>query len=90
MVKLGTITPAGADVYSYAGDENDLVLDPQLKKHLAHWGIDMDTMEKTAKTMAELQARPCPGSDRPRCPRQHLFCARCMLRQARAVLCTCK
>lgn len=24
-VKLGTITPHGADVYSYAGDEDDMV-----------------------------------------------------------------
>ena len=55
VVKLGTITPQGADVYSYATDEDDLVLDPLLKQHLAHWGIDMDTMEKTAKTMSELQ-----------------------------------
>ncbi|KAG7673554.1 hypothetical protein KSW81_006756 [Nannochloris sp. 'desiccata'] len=36
VVKLGTITPSGADVYSYAEDENDM-------------------MEKTEKTMAELQ-----------------------------------
>ena len=33
-VKLGTITPDGkADVYSY--DEDDMVLDPHLDKHLA-------------------------------------------------------
>lgn len=57
VVKLGTITPHGADVFSYAADENDLVLDPHLKAHLRHWGVDMDTMEKTAKTMSELQAR---------------------------------
>ena len=41
MVKLGTITPAGADVFSYAPDEGDMVTDPHLKRHLAHWGIDM-------------------------------------------------
>jgi len=29
-VKLGTVTPHGADVYSYAPDENDMVLDPKL------------------------------------------------------------
>ena len=29
-VKLGTITPHGADVYSYAPDEDDMVLDPKL------------------------------------------------------------
>lgn len=30
VVKLGTITPNGADVYSYASDENDMVQDPYL------------------------------------------------------------
>lgn len=30
VVKLGTITPYGADVYSYASDENDMVQDPYL------------------------------------------------------------
>ena len=43
-VKLGTITPDGADVYSYA--EDDMVDDPLLSKHLAHWGIDIMAMEK--------------------------------------------
>lgn len=28
VVKLGTITPAGADVYSYAPDENDMASFP--------------------------------------------------------------
>lgn len=55
VVKLGTITPAGADVYSYAPDEDDMVLDPELPRHLAHWGINMLAMEKTEKSMAELQ-----------------------------------
>lgn len=41
VVKLGTITPHGADVYSYAPEEDDMVLDPHLARHLAHWGIDM-------------------------------------------------
>jgi ubiquitin carboxyl-terminal hydrolase 5/13 len=54
-VKLGTITPSGADVYSYAPDEDDMVLDPHLAQHLAHWGINMLQQEKTEKTMAELQ-----------------------------------
>lgn len=30
VVKLGTITPHGADVFSYAPDENDMVEDPKL------------------------------------------------------------
>ena len=41
VVKLGTITPHGADVYSYAPDEDDMVMDPLLAEHLAHWGINM-------------------------------------------------
>lgn len=52
-VKLGTITPDGADVYSY--DEDDMVLDPKLPEHLSHFGIDMMTMEKTERTMTELE-----------------------------------
>ncbi|MEW5315258.1 MAG: hypothetical protein WDW38_006701 [Sanguina aurantia] len=54
-VKLGTITPSGGDVFSYAEDENDMVTDPDLAQHLSHWGINMMQMEKTEKTMAELQ-----------------------------------
>lgn len=55
VVKLGTITPSGADVYSYASDEDDMVLDPWLGDHLSHWGINMMKMEKTDKSMTELQ-----------------------------------
>ena len=40
-MKLGTITPHGADVYSYAADEDDMVTDPLLAEHLSHWGINM-------------------------------------------------
>ena len=54
-VKLGTITPKGADVYSYAPDEDDMVVDPLLAEHLRHWGINALEMEKTEKTMEELQ-----------------------------------
>lgn len=35
---------ARAVVYSYAEDE--MVLDPKLADHLAHWGINMMQMEK--------------------------------------------
>ena len=53
-VKLGTITPKGADVYSYAPDEDDMVEDPKLADHLAHWGINMMKMEKTEKFASTL------------------------------------
>ena len=43
-VKLGTITPGGADVYSY--DEDNMVIDPKLAEHLAHFGINMMIMDK--------------------------------------------
>jgi len=54
-VKLGTITPHGADVWSYADDEDTLVKDPLLGQHLSHWGIDIMRLEKTDKTMGELE-----------------------------------
>jgi ubiquitin carboxyl-terminal hydrolase 5/13 len=52
-VKMGTITASQADVYSY--DEDDMVEDPNLAVHLAHFGINMNKMEKTEKTMCELE-----------------------------------
>ena len=52
-VKLGTINAAGADVYSY--DEDDMVEDANLAVHLAHFGVNMSRMQKTDKTMAELE-----------------------------------
>lgn len=53
-VKLGTITKEGkGDVFSY--DEDDMVEDPQLIAHLAHWGINITQMEKTDKSMVELE-----------------------------------
>eukprot|EP00043_Microstomoeca_roanoka_P006668 m.64854 g.64854 ORF g.64854 m.64854 type:complete len:794 (-) comp13512_c0_seq2:891-3272(-) len=52
-VKIGTITSEGADVFSYA--EDDMVLDPHLDKHLAHFGINILEQKKTAKTMTELE-----------------------------------
>ena len=54
-VKLGTITPNGADVWSYADDEDMLVIDPHLGKHLAHWGIDIMKLDKTEKTLGEME-----------------------------------
>lgn len=53
VVKLGTITSHGAEVYSYA--EDTMVEDPKLEEHLAHWGINMHEMQKTEKTIAELE-----------------------------------
>jgi len=52
-VKLGTITPSGADVYSY--DEDEMVEDPLLAQHLAHFGINLAQMENTDKSMLELE-----------------------------------
>ncbi|VFR02805.1 unnamed protein product [Cuscuta campestris] len=52
-VKLGTITTdlEGADVFSYP--EDDSVLDPLLAQHLAHFGIDFSSLQKTELTTAE-------------------------------------
>lgn len=52
-VKLGTITPNGADVYSY--EEQNMVEDPYLAQHLAHFGINISQMEKSDKSMVELE-----------------------------------
>ena len=43
-VKLGTITPGGADVFSYP--EDDMVEDPKLAEHLQHFGINIAVMTK--------------------------------------------
>mmetsp|Transcript_14362 Transcript_14362/g.21525 ORF Transcript_14362/g.21525 Transcript_14362/m.21525 type:complete len:869 (-) Transcript_14362:55-2661(-) len=52
-VKLGTITPHGADVWSYAEDEDCLVKVPRLGEYLSHWGIDIMRLEKTERTLGE-------------------------------------
>eukprot|EP00485_Elphidium_margaritaceum_P002650 CAMPEP_0202695638 /NCGR_PEP_ID=MMETSP1385-20130828/9188_1 /ASSEMBLY_ACC=CAM_ASM_000861 /TAXON_ID=933848 /ORGANISM="Elphidium margaritaceum" /LENGTH=856 /DNA_ID=CAMNT_0049351707 /DNA_START=23 /DNA_END=2590 /DNA_ORIENTATION=+ len=52
-VKLGTITPKGADVYSYA--EDSMVTDKHLATHLAHFGIDIMQQEKYDKTLNEME-----------------------------------
>uniref|UniRef100_A0A8C1R5M1 Ubiquitin carboxyl-terminal hydrolase n=1 Tax=Cyprinus carpio TaxID=7962 RepID=A0A8C1R5M1_CYPCA len=43
-VKLDTITPDGADIYSF--DEEEAVLDPHISEHLLHFGIDMLQMQR--------------------------------------------
>ncbi|KAK2408454.1 ubiquitin carboxyl-terminal hydrolase [Trifolium repens] len=52
-VKLGTITAdlEAADVYSYPEDNS--VLDPHLATHLAFFGIDFSSLQKTEMTTAE-------------------------------------
>ncbi|KAJ7256532.1 ubiquitin carboxyl-terminal hydrolase 14 [Mycena haematopus] len=53
-VKLGTITPeGGADVYCYQC--NDARLDPAISEHLAAFGINIKTAQKTEKSMTEMQ-----------------------------------
>ncbi|NXA31052.1 UBP13 hydrolase, partial [Eudromia elegans] len=55
-VKLGTITPDGADVYSF--DEEEPVLDPHIAKHLAHFGIDMLQMQGTENGLRDNDIKP--------------------------------
>lgn len=53
-VKLGSLTADGtADVYCYACDEERI--DPDLPKHLAHWGINIADRQKTEKSLTEMQ-----------------------------------
>ncbi|RLN71279.1 hypothetical protein BBJ28_00015097 [Nothophytophthora sp. Chile5] len=54
-VKLGTITAEGGDVYSYAPDEDDMVNNPLLARQLTHFGINVNNLRKTDKSMDELQ-----------------------------------
>ncbi|KAH8605373.1 Zn finger in ubiquitin hydrolases putative Ubiquitin carboxyl terminal hydrolase UBA TS N domain [Trypanosoma vivax] len=53
VVKIGTVTPSGADFYCYFCD--DEVSDAHFEAHMKHFGIDVKTAKKTAKTLAELQ-----------------------------------
>ncbi|SBT87435.1 ubiquitin carboxyl-terminal hydrolase 13, putative [Plasmodium malariae] len=54
VVKLGTITKEGeADVFSYADDENDSVIDPYIAVHLKNLGINIMNLEKTEITTLE-------------------------------------
>ncbi|XP_018615074.1 ubiquitin carboxyl-terminal hydrolase 13 isoform X1 [Scleropages formosus] len=55
-VRLGTITPDGADVYSF--DEEEAVLDPHIAEHLAHFGIDMLQMQKRENGHVDNEVRP--------------------------------
>ncbi|XP_060098543.1 ubiquitin carboxyl-terminal hydrolase 13 isoform X2 [Heteronotia binoei] len=55
-VKLGTITPDGADIYSF--DEEEPVLDPHIAKHLAHFGIDMLQMQVTENGLRDNDIKP--------------------------------
>jgi len=41
-----------ADVFDYI--EGDMVIDPKLSEHLAHWGIDMHKMEKVSSSNPKL------------------------------------
>ena len=53
-VKLGSITAEGsADIYCYKCNEERT--DPELAKHLAHWGIYLAGREKTEKSLMEMQ-----------------------------------
>ncbi|RNF03884.1 putative cysteine peptidase, Clan CA, family C19 [Trypanosoma rangeli] len=53
VVKLGTVTPSGADFYCYLCD--DEVSDVHFVDHMKHFGIDVQTAKKTAKTLGEMQ-----------------------------------
>ncbi|KAJ3123821.1 hypothetical protein HK098_001611 [Nowakowskiella sp. JEL0407] len=52
-VKLGTITPEGtADIYCYACDYERV--DPKLATHLRNFGINIESQQKTERTITEL------------------------------------
>ena len=49
-----------ADVYSYA--EDDMVIDPLLADHLAHFGIDIMSMKKVRVMSLILRCQDMPHS----------------------------
>lgn len=53
VVKLGTITADGADYYCYNCDDD--VSDVHFVTHMVHFGIDVHTATKTAKTLGEME-----------------------------------
>lgn len=55
VVKLGTITPSGADVFSYAPDENDMVTDAKLARFRVSAGLACHAMQSSVRCKA-----PCP------------------------------
>ncbi|ANQ06742.1 Ubiquitin carboxyl-terminal hydrolase a [Plasmodium coatneyi] len=58
VVKLGTITKEGeADVFSYADDENDSVIDPYIDVHLKNLGINITNLNKTEVTTLEKEIK---------------------------------
>ena len=54
-VKLGTITPDGADIYSYDEDNSVTMPRERLAQLLARLGIDIMSMVKTEKDMQEME-----------------------------------
>ncbi|KAI9374001.1 hypothetical protein BJX61DRAFT_354157 [Aspergillus egyptiacus] len=53
-IKLGSITADGsADIFCYQCNEERV--DPDLAIHLAHWGINLASREKTEKSLMEMQ-----------------------------------
>ncbi|CAA17049.1 Lys48-specific deubiquitinase Ubp14 [Schizosaccharomyces pombe] len=53
-VKLKSISPDGqADIYCYSCDEERI--DPNIKTHMLNFGIDIAKLNKTEKSLAELQ-----------------------------------
>uniref|UniRef100_A0A3Q4HK96 Ubiquitin carboxyl-terminal hydrolase n=1 Tax=Neolamprologus brichardi TaxID=32507 RepID=A0A3Q4HK96_NEOBR len=57
-VKLDTITPDGADIYSF--EEEEAVLDPHVSEHLSHFGIDMLQMQKRTENGQHTDNKPRP------------------------------
>ena len=64
------------DVYSY--DEDDMVLDPKLAEHLAHFGINIASLEKVSAAFVQeepllvfgvafCKQLPCIVAERVRC-----------------------
>jgi ubiquitin carboxyl-terminal hydrolase 5/13 len=51
-----------ADIYCYTCDDSKV--DPELPRHLKHFGMDVVNQQKTDKSMTELVSHPNSGLDR--------------------------
>ena len=61
MVKLGTITPSGADVFSYHPDENDMVTDAKLVRSLLAYLAPACRLYKASLLVPSMQVAVDPA-----------------------------
>lgn len=51
----GSLLSARVSYFEFSYDEDEAVVDTNLRKHLAHFGLDMDKLKKTEKSTLEME-----------------------------------